>query len=80
MDDSHVASNWFVDDGFGTTNVQVSTVHADSTDDSEAKLAAKANLSGYVSVKFKSETFPLDRIASAGDLIKVQDRAAAAKK
>ena len=47
-----------------------------ATDDtSEAKAQIKANLSGEVKVHFKSETFPLDKMASTGQLDVVGERA-----
>ena len=57
-------------------NTRVSTAHADSKDTSESKLDAQAKMTGFVSVKFKSETFPLERMASQTELDTVQERAA----
>jgi hypothetical protein len=57
-------------------NTRVSTAHADSKDTSESKLETAAKLTGFVSVKFKSETFPLERMASQTELDTVQERAA----
>lgn len=64
--------------GSGSEHLQtrVSTAHADSKDTSESKLDAQAKLTGFVSVKFKSETFPLERMASQTELDTVQERAA----
>ena len=42
-----------------TTNLKVTTVN---TDDSESKVDLKAKLTGDVNVRFRSETFPLDRM------------------
>lgn len=55
---------------------RISTAHADSKDTSESKLDAQAKLTGFVSVKFKSETFPLERMASQVEMDTVQERAA----
>jgi hypothetical protein len=66
------------DSGSGSDHVKtrVSTAHADSTNTSDSKLETQAKLTGFVSVKFKSETFPLERMASQGDISTVQERAA----
>jgi hypothetical protein len=40
---------------------------------SEAHMDAKAKLTGFVQVKFKSETFPLEKLASATELAAVQE-------
>lgn len=74
LDDTKSQSFGYWDDGFFGDSLQITTVHADSAEDSDARLSAKANLSGSISVKFKSETFPLDRIASAGDLITMKQK------
>lgn len=42
-----------------TTTIKVSTVN---TDDSEAKVELKTKLTGDVNVRFRSETFPLERM------------------
>jgi hypothetical protein len=42
-----------------TTSIKVNTLR---TDDSEAKVDLKAKLTGDVNVRFRSETFPLDRM------------------
>ena len=64
--------------GSGSEHLQtrVSTAHADSKDTSESKLETSAKLTGFVSVKFKSETFPLERMASQVEMDAVQERAA----
>jgi hypothetical protein len=45
-----------------TTDFRVQTVTADK-DDSQAQVDMKAKLAGEVNVRFKSETFPLERMA-----------------
>lgn len=61
--------------GSGSTNMTVSTEHASSKSTSEATLDAKARLSGSVLVKFRSETFPLERMTSPMELAGVQGKA-----
>ena len=55
---------------------RVSTEHATSAANSASSLDAKANLSGAVTVKFKSETFPLERMASPMELASLNQKAA----
>src|SRR5262249_32561207 len=50
--------------GSSTTNTRVSTAHTDTKDQSDSRVDAHAKMTGYVQVKFKSETFPLERFAS----------------
>jgi hypothetical protein len=61
--------------GSSELNTRVSTAHADSKDTSDSKLETQAKLTGYVSVKFKSETFPLERMASPAEMSTLEDRA-----
>lgn len=53
---------------------RVSSAYSAAQDQSSASMEAKAKLSGSVTVKFKSETFPLERIASPDQLGAVQDK------
>jgi len=55
-------------------NTRISTATANTEDKSDASLEAKAKMTGYVQVKFKSETFPLERLASQTELAAVNDR------
>jgi hypothetical protein len=55
-------------------NTRVSTAHAQANDTSDARLESKAKLTGYVQVKFKSETFPLEKLASSTEMAAVQER------
>jgi hypothetical protein len=61
--------------GSNEVNTRVSTAHADSKDSSDSKLDAQAKLTGFVQVKFKSETFPLERMASPTEMGVLQERA-----
>lgn len=61
--------------GSSDINTRVSTAHADTKDTSDSKLETQAKLTGFVSVKFKSETFPLERMASPGEMSTLEDRA-----
>jgi hypothetical protein len=53
---------WFSPDTSYTSTAQFS-VSTTSSEDSEAKVDLHAKLGGKVNVRFKSETFPLDRMA-----------------
>lgn len=57
-----------------TVNTSVSTAHARTAGQSDDKLKAHANLSGSVLVRFKSETFPLERMASPDEMAAAQER------
>lgn len=50
-----------------TTNIKVNTVRQD---DSEAKVDLKTKLTGDVNVRFRSETFPLDRMTEVLGVVK----------
>jgi hypothetical protein len=67
------SGGWFSDD---TTKVEtsVSTAYSEAKDKSTADLEAKAKLSGSVTVKFKSETFPLERFASQVEMGALQQK------
>jgi len=54
-------------------NTRVASATSGLEEKSEAHMDAKAKLSGFVHVKFKSETFPLERLASATELQAVQE-------
>jgi hypothetical protein len=53
----------------------VSSAYSQEAAQSQSELDLKAKLSGSVTVKFKSETFPLERMASAEELGAVQSKA-----
>ena len=57
-----------------TINTRVSTSHARTAGQTDEKLKAHANLSGSVLVRFKSETFPLERMASPAEMAAAQER------
>lgn len=66
---------WF-SGSYSHTQEQHKTVVSSSTsDESESKANIKANLTGEVRVNFKSETFPLDKMASTGEIASVNQRA-----
>ena len=69
------SGGWFSDD---TTKVDtsVSSAYSEVRDKSTADLEAKAKLSGSVTVKFKSETFPLERFASQVEMGSLQEKSA----
>lgn len=58
-----------------TSQSHVATVESAVDDTSEARAEVKAQLSGDVQLKFKSETFPLERMVSAGGLALLNARA-----
>jgi hypothetical protein len=55
-------------------NTRISTATSNVEDKSDAHLEAKAKMTGFVQVKFKSETFPLERFASQVEMAAVQER------
>lgn len=63
---------WFSSDETVTTTV--STAYSAEQEKSESALDMRARLSGNVSIKFKSETFPLERLASADERGAVQQK------
>ncbi|HEY9442121.1 MAG TPA: hypothetical protein VIQ25_02665 [Gemmatimonadales bacterium] len=69
------SGGWFSGDYDNTTERHRTVVSGATDDTSEAKAQIKANLSGEVKVHFKSETFPLDKMASTGQLDAVGQRA-----
>ena len=67
---------WFSDDHTSNSSSAHKTVVASSVDDtSESKAQMKANLTGEVRVNFKSETFPLEKMASQLQIGTVNERA-----
>jgi hypothetical protein len=67
---------WFSDDHGSSSSSAHKTVVSSSVDDtSESKAQMKANLTGEVRVNFKSETFPLDKMASQVQIGTVNERA-----
>jgi hypothetical protein len=56
---------WFDDSYDQETEMRVSSAYSEEKEQSVSEIEAKAKLSGSVTVKFKSETFPLERFASS---------------
>jgi hypothetical protein len=54
------------------TNVRVASATTGLTEKSDAYMDSKAKLTGFVHVKFKSETFPLEKLASQTEFDAVQ--------
>lgn len=72
---SHDGHGWF-SSSFDDTQEKHKTVVTSSVDDtSESKASLKANLTGEVRVNFKSETFPLEKMASSVQIQSVNERA-----
>jgi hypothetical protein len=59
----------------GRSQEHVATVESALDETSEGKAEVKAQLTGEVQLKFKSETFPLERMVSAGGLALLNARA-----
>lgn len=59
---------WFDDSSATNVETRVSTAYAEQKEQSSSELEARAKLSGSVTVKFRSETFPLERFASSEQL------------
>ncbi len=75
--DRHTAGGGWGTDIFGDdSEVQTTVSSAYSSEDnkSESSLQTKANLSGSVLVKFKSETFPLEKLASSDERGAIQQK------
>lgn len=69
------SSFWGSDSSDKTTvEAKVSSAYSHTQDQSASELNAKAQLAGNVLVRFKSETFPLERIASPTEMATVQER------
>ncbi|XXF81314.1 hypothetical protein P2318_16605 [Myxococcaceae bacterium GXIMD 01537] len=68
-------SGWFSDSFDSSSRSHDVVVSSATSDDSESKAQVKAQLSGEVRVNFKSETFPLEKMASSGQMGIVQERA-----
>jgi hypothetical protein len=69
---------WFSSQS-STDNVQktftsVSTAHTHFEGKSDDQIKAHANLSGSVLVKFKSDVFPLEKLASSTEMTNMQDK------
>ncbi|MFT3696815.1 MAG: hypothetical protein QM831_26980 [Kofleriaceae bacterium] len=65
---------WFDDSSSSDVETRVSTAFANQNDTSSSSLDAQAKLTGSVLVKFRSETFPLERFASSEQLGFVNDK------
>src|SRR5262249_38351663 len=57
-----------------TVNTSVSTQHTHLENKSSEEIKAHANLSGSVLVRFKSETFPLEGLASSADVANTPEK------
>ena len=72
---THEAGGGWFDDSHDTeVETQVSTATAEQKEQSASELEARAKLAGSVTVKFRSETFPLERFASSEQLGFVADK------
>ena len=69
------SGGWFSGESYNSQYAHKTTVSSATDDTSESKANIKANLSGEVRVNFKSETFPLERMASATQVGTVNERA-----
>jgi hypothetical protein len=72
---THEAGGGWFDDSHDTeVETRVSTANAEQKEQSASELEARAKLAGSVTVKFRSETFPLERFASSEQLGFVSDK------
>jgi hypothetical protein len=62
---SESGGGWFDDSYEQDTEMRVSSAYSEEKEQSVSEIEAKAKLTGSVTVKFKSETFPLERFASS---------------
>jgi hypothetical protein len=56
------------------TRTTVSTQHTHVEGKTSDEINAHAKLTGSVTVKFKSETFPLERLASSAEVANINDK------
>jgi hypothetical protein len=73
-------SSFWGGDSDETHETRVSTVNVNESgsNNDQRKLETHAQLTGEVAINFKSDYFPLEKLTSAGDLLKVQSAAAPA--
>lgn len=69
------SGGWFSSDYDHTVDTHKTVVSSGVDDQSESKAQLKANLTGEVKVHFKSETFPLEQMASSLQIQSVNQRA-----
>lgn len=67
---------WFSSSYARASEDHKTVVHSFNEDQSESKAQVEANLTGEVRVNFKSETFPLERMASGSEIGTLNQRAA----
>jgi len=65
---SSSGGGWFDDSSSSDVETRVSTAYSEQKEQSTSELEARAKLTGSVTVKFRSETFPLERFASSEQL------------
>jgi hypothetical protein len=58
----------------GSVNTKVNTSHAQANTSSDSRLETHAKLTGSVLVRFKSETFPLEKMSSPMELASVTEK------
>ena len=71
---THDGGGWFSSSFEDSQSTHQTIVKSASDETSESKAEAKAKLTGEVRVSFKSETFPLDKMASQVQLDSINDR------
>jgi hypothetical protein len=70
------AMPWGINAGVdAASQSHIATVESSIDDTSESKAEVKAQLTGEVQLKFKSETFPLEKMVSSGGLALLNARA-----
>jgi hypothetical protein len=70
-------TGWFTNlvGGYDVSHDHETTVRSSVDENSEAKAEVKANLTGDVSINFKSETFPLERMVDLIGMQNIQQKA-----
>jgi hypothetical protein len=72
--ESRSGGGWW--DSGETVDTSVSSAYSEEKEKSTADLDARAKLSGSVTVRFKSETFPLEKMATSGEIGAIQGKSA----
>ena len=72
--DSHSDSSFWGTESSSQVNTSVSTANADEHETSSAKLDMHTKLTGSVTVKFKSDVFPLEKFATGDEMSALQSK------
>jgi hypothetical protein len=72
--DSHQDSSFWGTESNTRVNTSVSTANADERESSNSKVEMHTKLSGSVTVKFKSDVFPLEKFATGDEMSALQNK------